>query len=128
MVSGLVTSPEDQDRICLDDARPISIASKLLMSIKVSVPSLLVRVLLVLGGLAGLREDRFVARHRLGVHRVGDVLVAGVAGRAGLALDDLLLLGLVGRAVAARRPAAGAHAGEVDAELLGGPQQVVVLV
>jgi hypothetical protein len=28
-----VTSPEDQPRICLDDARPISMASKLLMSI-----------------------------------------------------------------------------------------------
>ena len=31
MVSGLVTSPEDQDRICLDDASPILMASKLLM-------------------------------------------------------------------------------------------------
>ena len=35
MVSGLVTSPELQERTCLDEARPISIASKLLMSIKV---------------------------------------------------------------------------------------------
>src|SRR2546423_3117705 len=34
MVSGLVTSPEDQSRICLDDARPIRIASNSLMSIK----------------------------------------------------------------------------------------------
>src|SRR5438477_7465672 len=34
MVSGFVTSPEDQSRICLLDARPIRIASKSLMSIK----------------------------------------------------------------------------------------------
>src|SRR3977135_2651058 len=33
MVSGLVTSPEDHPRICLLDASPISMASKLLMSI-----------------------------------------------------------------------------------------------
>src|SRR5215210_4271538 len=124
MVSGLVTSPEDQDRICLDDASPISIASKLLMSIKVSAFSL-GPVLLVLGGLSGLREDLLVARQRLRVHRVGDVLVGGVAGRAGLALEHLLLLGLVGGAVAVAR--ARADPGEVDAELLGRAQQVVVL-
>src|SRR6188472_4595162 len=34
MVSGFVTSPDDQSRICFDDARPIRIASKSLMSIK----------------------------------------------------------------------------------------------
>jgi len=34
MVSGFVTSPELQARICLEEARPISIASKLLMSSK----------------------------------------------------------------------------------------------
>jgi hypothetical protein len=33
IVSGLVTSPEDQSRICFDEARPILIASKSLMSI-----------------------------------------------------------------------------------------------
>jgi hypothetical protein len=33
MVSGFVTSPDDHARICLEDASPISIASKLLMSI-----------------------------------------------------------------------------------------------
>src|ERR1700739_99846 len=33
MVSGFVTSPELQLRICLEDARLISMASKLLMSI-----------------------------------------------------------------------------------------------
>jgi hypothetical protein len=34
IVSGFVTSPDDQSLICLLDARPIRIASKLLMSIK----------------------------------------------------------------------------------------------
>jgi hypothetical protein len=33
MVSGFVTSPEDQDRICFEEARPIEMVSKLLMSI-----------------------------------------------------------------------------------------------
>ena len=33
MVSGFVTSPELQERICLEEASPISMASKLLMSI-----------------------------------------------------------------------------------------------
>src|SRR6478672_11864176 len=42
MVSGFVTSPEDQSRICFDEARPIRIASKSLMSIKVLSQSLLV--------------------------------------------------------------------------------------
>src|ERR687893_101781 len=53
MVSGLVTSPEDQDRICFEDASPISIASKLLMSIMGLL--LFLRVLRV-------RRDR-VVRH-----------------------------------------------------------------
>src|SRR6266566_6641721 len=34
MVSGFVTSPEDQSRICLLDASPMRMASKSLMSIK----------------------------------------------------------------------------------------------
>jgi len=34
IVSGLVTSPEDQSRICLLDASPMRMASKSLMSIK----------------------------------------------------------------------------------------------
>jgi hypothetical protein len=38
IVSGLVTSPDDQSRICFDDASPIRIASKSLMSIKVLLP------------------------------------------------------------------------------------------
>src|SRR5215210_403516 len=105
MVSGLVTSPEDQDRICLDDARPISIASKLLMSIKGFSAFSLGPVLLVLGGLSGLREDLLVARQRLWGDGVRDVRVRGVAGRAGLALGPRLRLGVVGRAVAVGRAA-----------------------
>jgi hypothetical protein len=34
IVSGFVTSPEDQDRICFEEASPMLLASKLLMSIK----------------------------------------------------------------------------------------------
>src|SRR5215207_7540059 len=34
MVSGFVTSPDDQSRICFDDARPMRIASNSLISIK----------------------------------------------------------------------------------------------
>src|SRR5919199_3294244 len=34
IVSGFVTSPDDQSRICFDDASPMRIASKSLMSIK----------------------------------------------------------------------------------------------
>src|ERR687893_230969 len=40
MVSGFVTSPDDQSRICFDDARPMRMASKSLMSIKVASPLL----------------------------------------------------------------------------------------
>jgi len=35
IVSGLVTSPDDQSRICFGDASPMRIASKSLISIKV---------------------------------------------------------------------------------------------
>src|SRR2546423_3457409 len=35
MVSGLVTSPLDHERICFEEARPMLMASKLLMSITV---------------------------------------------------------------------------------------------
>src|SRR3712207_6488207 len=102
MVSGFVTSPLDQERICLEDARPISIASKLLMSIT-GFPLLLV------GDLA----DGDVLVDVLGVRR------GGVVGHALVALLDLGLLGLVSRLAVG-----GAHAGEVDAELLGRAQQV----
>src|SRR5215213_12024070 len=98
MVSGFVTSPLDHERICFEDARPISIASKLLMSIT-GVSSLLV----------GVREgvDGCVDVFRVSGH--------GVLGHPGVPLLDLLLLGLVGGLVR-RGPVAGAHAGEVDSE------------
>jgi len=45
IVSGFVTSPDDQSRICFDDARPIRIASNSLMSIKVVSRLFLLQVL-----------------------------------------------------------------------------------
>src|SRR3954471_10328560 len=120
MVSGLVTSPELQLRICLLEARPISMASKLLMSIN-SVPVLCRRE-----ARQGRPGSRLGLLGRLQVQVGGlDLLFrGGVAGGRGLGVRVVLALDvLVGRAAVG-----GAHAGEVDAELLGGPQQVVVLV
>src|SRR5262245_8114810 len=54
------------------------------------------------------------------------LLGAGTVGAAALSLGDHLLLSLVGRALAVAP--LGAHAGEVDAELLGRAQQLVVLL
>src|SRR5437588_7653725 len=98
MVSGLVTSPLDHERICFEEARPIEIASKLLMSIigAASVLFLYVFSVLFLGRFGGLPP-------------------------VALGLD--LLLVLVGRV-----PQRGADPREVDAQLLGRTQQVVVLV
>src|SRR5437588_829180 len=97
MVSGLVTSPLDHERICFEEARPMDIASKLLMSIKCA---------------SGFLLDVFLVL--LGLRLVGLTAVA-------LGLD--LLLGLVRRI-----GLLGTHAREVDAELLGRAQKVVVLV
>src|SRR5207244_5462282 len=112
MVSGLVTSPLDQDRICLDEARPMLMASKLFMSIK-SVSVL-----------------RFLSYDAVSLSAglfLFDVLVElfrrCLVGLSALALGLFLLLVLVRRSDS-RRP----HAREVDAELLGRPQEVVVLV
>src|SRR4051812_10513971 len=82
MVSGLVTSPEDHDRICLEDASPISMASKLLMSIKALA---FVRSWSCLLG---------VVAHD--VLRVGRDRVVGHAQVAGL--DDLVRLVVLGEA------------------------------
>src|SRR3954465_7047912 len=101
MVSGFVTSPELQLRICLEDARPISMASKLLMSIMQ-----LLGLLAVAGGLD-----------------VAGVRLFHVFCLALFARFDLRVLALVGRLAVGR-----ADAREVDAELLGGAQEVVVLV
>src|SRR3954470_19179126 len=101
MVSGFVTSPELQLRICLEDARPISMASKLLMSI-----IQLLGLLAVDGGLD-----------------VAGVRLCFVFCLAGFAFWDFGFFGFVGGLAVG-----GADAGEVDAELFGGAQQVVVLV
>src|SRR4051812_6069690 len=116
MVSGLVTSPEDHPRICLEDASPISMASKLLMSImrSLSVSGVALRLVLdgrdVLGELPEVDLAVDVEVRRVVVAR--GLRVVGAGGHVGVvaALD-----GLVGRL-----PVAGADAGEVDAELLGG--------
>src|SRR5215207_6670411 len=104
MVSGFVTSPELQERICFEEARPISIASKLLMSIMGLGLSFRGLVL----GQVLIADDG--CPRRVTVDRgLGGVLVD---------LDRLVGGRAVGRA----------HAGEVDAQLLGRAQEVVVLV
>src|SRR3954467_2771214 len=135
MVSGLVTSPEDQDRICLDDARPISIASKLLMSIKVSVPSLLVRSYSSSEGSPASARISSLPATGLGStgsamysSLVSPVVPASPSATSCSSASSAAPTLAAAHAVVARRPAAGAHAGEVDDESLGGPQQVVVLV
>src|SRR5919202_4936394 len=119
MVSGLVTSPELQERICLEEARPILMASKLLMSIMRFLGS---------GRWEGAGAGR-VGRSGLRLDVLGERLGGGVRLDGSVALGLNLLLGLlaldglvVGLAVG------GPHAREVDAELLGGPEQVVVLL
>src|ERR687885_241910 len=116
MVSGLVTSPELQERICLEEARPISMASKLLMSImrflgsgrwegagagrvgrsglRVEVlggPEQVVVLLAQLGLLALLGDDVDVERQRL--HLLEQDLEGLGNARLGdvLALDDRLV-------------------------------------
>src|ERR687896_2603128 len=94
MVSGFVTSPIDQSRICFGEASPIRIASKSLMSI--CATSLLLqfqvelcvsqRTHLRLGFLLGL-----VCRRDLHVLEVAELLVGGQAQLARL-VDALLPL------------------------------------
>src|SRR4051812_6984007 len=124
MVSGFVTSPEDHDRICLEDARPISMASKLLMSIKAGafVGSWSWSRLL---GVAGVVEVVGVGGERVVRHPevpLGDDLVRlVVGGEVAVALGLLRLLGVLGGDRGVRRGGAllvghrvaGAHAGEV---------------
>src|SRR3954454_12231755 len=106
MVSGFVTSPEDHDRICLDDASPISMASKLLMSIKAmlsfeseswSWPGLLGggRVVVVEDDVLGVGGDGVVGHAEVAL---GDDLVRlVVGGQVAVALGLLGLLGVGGR-------------------------------
>src|SRR5215471_9893614 len=122
MVSGLVTSPEDQSRICLLEASPIRIASKSLMSIN-SVPSLFdFRVgQLDFAERADLFLDlflRLVGGGHLHVLEVAERLVRGQLQLAGLVHALLALLRfLPGRLARGGAQRAGR---QVDAELLGG--------
>src|SRR4051812_45636714 len=113
MVSGFVTSPLDHERICFEDARPMLIASKLLMSI--------IRYSRSESGRK--REPAPDSRFSLRFHVFGLLLLGALVRLAAFALCLDLLLRLVGR-VCGRLT----DSGEVDAELLGGAQQVVVLV
>src|ERR671934_1394720 len=124
MVSGLVTSPEDQSRICLDDASPIRMASKSLMSIKALLrPSLL--VYFTIGQVFGqrprlgirlfLRVDR---RPDLDVCQVAELLIGRQRQLLARLVEPLLaLLGLLCGRLARRRPQRPRR--QVDAELLG---------
>src|SRR4051812_36721715 len=118
MVSGLVTSPELQLRICFEEARPISMASKLLMSINACLCSKRGGFAQSsVGSVAGLFGRGLGGFQGLGVDGLGVALAIrriGVVGGLGL---------LVGR-VGVVRP----HARQVDAELLGSTEEVVVLL
>src|SRR6478609_4704273 len=172
MVSGLITSPELQLRICLEEARLISMASKLFMSIiwlwlsiagesgmwccagvalagpaggwrarrrrpgrrarggagpgclrladlalgVYLLKTLEIQAVVVCERLRGVALRR--RARRLGVAAVGR---SGV-GRSGV--SGVLALERLVRGVAGERT----HAGEVDAELLGRAQQVVVFI
>src|SRR3954471_8857629 len=116
MVSGLVTSPDDQLLICFDEARPIEMASKLLMSI-IRYSNWKAE--------GGKRKAGTAPRSRFSLrfHVFGFLLFGGRVRLAAVALGLDLLLRLVGR-VGGRL----ADPGEVDAELLGCAQEFVVLV
>src|SRR6266699_3620345 len=101
MVSGFVTSPEDQSRICLLDASPMRMASKSLMSIKlVFLPCCSERV-----------------RHPVR---------EGLGRRPRVCARPLSFLDLLGRR-RPRRRAQGARS-QVDAEFLRGAEQLVILL
>src|SRR5436309_14532833 len=123
MVSGFVTSPDDQSRICLLDASPMRIASKSLMSIKLLLyvcgfgqRSCLFFGLLGRGRLRGDLDVGQVVERLVGRHGELAVLVDAL-----LAFLDLLGGGLARRGAQRSRR-------EVDPELLGGAEQLVVLL
>src|SRR3954465_10597288 len=132
MVSGLVTSPEDQSRICLLEASPIRIASNSLMSIK-SLLALLVfefqiheagvaeRSNLGLALLLGLLALRY-----LDVVEVAERLVGRQGQNAGLVGAPPAPPPLPGGRLAADGPQRAGR--EVDAELLGRAQELVLLL
>src|SRR6266540_7507101 len=125
MVSGFVTSPEDQSRICLLEASPIRMASKSLMSIK-WVPSLL--YFRVRQPRLAYRADFFLylflgllLRRELDVGEVAQRLVRGQLQLAGFVSAVLAFLDLLPRGLPRGR--AQRSRGEVDAELLGRAEQ-----
>src|SRR3954454_21880238 len=143
MVSGLVTSPDDHSLICLGEASPMRIASKSLMSINVWPFCRLSSC--GCGRLAPGRERSLLHLFQLQGHVLLFVLVLVLLGRevvlvellgqllvvrdGQLTLDvDALasLLELLGLGVASGRTAGDRP--QVDAELLGRPQQLVVLL
>src|SRR5918992_118890 len=124
MVSGFVTSPIDQSRICFGEASPIRIASKSLMSICAKSLLLQFQVELCVSQRAYLRFGFLLGlfdRRDLDVLEVAELLVGGQAQLARLVdallpLLELLRLGRPGRC--AQR--AGR---EVDPELFGRAQE-----
>src|SRR3954451_12447212 len=137
MVSGFVTSPEDQSRICFDDARPIRIASKSLISIK-SLPRPLSQHCSVFDFQIGygLTEwSDLSVGFLLGFLLVGDLDVLEISERlvgrqrqlgAGLVGPLLaLFLFLCGRLATDGAERAGR---EVDPELLRRAEQLVLLL
>src|ERR671926_1224557 len=124
MVSGFVTSPDDQSRICLLDARPIRIASKSLMSIKFSPQSLLVFELEV-DEVGVAHGADLLVRLFGGLLFFGDLDVVEIPERLVcrqrklpvLIHAFLPFLDLLGRGLASDRAERAGR--EVDAELLG---------
>src|SRR3954447_18839130 len=133
IVSGFVTSPEDQSRICLLDARPIRIASKSLMSIKFSPQSLLVFELEVNEVCVTHGADLRV-RFLYGLCAFGDLdvveIAEGLIGRQcefTVLVDALLaLLGLFRGGLATDRAERAGR--QVDAELFGRAEKLVLLL
>src|SRR6185503_18506495 len=100
MVSGFVTSPDDQSRICLLEASPMRIASKSLMSIKFSAsPSVLGLCQL---GLAELNLFACSVAGDLHVLEVAERLVRRQRQLAGLVGALLALLELLSGRLARR--------------------------
>ena len=111
IVSGLVTSPEDQLRIFFGEVRPISMASKSLMSMWASLLGS-VRVRRGGGRSGGTEADFFASAFSAQLRLQGLEPL----------LSDLLTVLVSGLAVL------GADPGEVDAELFGGAEQLVLLL
>src|SRR5439155_13860842 len=112
MVSGLVTSPLDQDRICLEEASPMMMASTLLMSIKCAQCSRCrqregwavrsgqcagLRVTFCALRTRALRTRRSRSRLTLRFHVFSVLFLGRLVRLAALALGEHRVLGLVGR-------------------------------